>query len=143
MLNRSLRRLQRYGGALDARGDTIIEVFIAIGIVSLVLTSAYAVTNRNTQIAQKIQEQGQAQKLVERQIELLRDFDGSISDSECLSDDPPQAISGDACKNITAGGSGATYTLSIINKGDSVYAVSATWDVLGGQQANVTMYYRR
>ena len=54
------------------RGDTIIEVLIAIGIVSLVLTSAYALTNKNVSSIQQVQEQGYAQKVAEQQVELLR-----------------------------------------------------------------------
>lgn len=132
----------------NKKGDTIIEVLIAIGIVSLVLVSAYAVTNRNAQATQKIQEQGQAQKLVERQLELMRGFSGAISQDGCLvvNAGAVNAVSGVACK-MTADGSGASYTLAIKRPNPSaepmLYSVSATWDALGGQTANVTMYYRR
>lgn len=127
----------------EQRGDTIVEVLIAISIVSLILTSAYAVTNRNAQVAQKIQEQGQAQKLVEREIELLRTYDGTIPAGWCLVSDGSgvTATSGAPCDQMTAEGSGATYKLTIT--GSSSYQITATWDALGGQTGNVTMYYRR
>lgn len=139
---RNVRKLFKWS---EQRGDTIIEVLIAISIVSLVLTSGYAATNRNAQVAQKIQEQGQAQKLVERQIEFLRTFTGTIHDGDCLlsSDTGVTAISGAPCDQMTAEGSGATYKLSITDKGSSLYQIVATWDALGGQTGNVTMYYRR
>ena len=54
-------------------GDTIVEVLIASAIASLVLVSAYALTNKNVGAIQEAQEQSVAQKLVEQQVELLRD----------------------------------------------------------------------
>ena len=147
-LSKIIKRVRQQPVFSDRRGDTIIEVLIAIGIVSLVLTSAYALTNRNAQSAQKTQEQGQAQKLIESQIELMRGYDSVINDDDCLSGDPTlHTLSGDACKNIFAASSGAAYTLRI-TRPDSIheptlYKIKATWDALGGQTGNVTMYYRR
>lgn len=141
-----MRSLKRLSVWTDKRGDTIIEVLIAIGIVSFVLTSAYAVTNRNTQASQKIQEQGQAQKLVERQIELLRSYSGPITGGSCL--DIPDVTTGVVVQTTgppcdkTADGSGAIYALKI-TQAAGTYKVSASWDALGGQTGNVTMYYRR
>lgn len=128
----------------NKRGDTIVEVLIAIGIVSLVLTSAYALTNRNVQTSQKVQEQGQAQKLVEQQIELLR-ANPTITDAEldgkCLS--RPYGDVSSSCEDYTAAGSGAEYTIKFDASNSPVYAVSATWDTIGGQESQITMYYRR
>ena len=120
------------------RGDTIIEVLIAIGIVSLVLTSAYALTNRNIQVSQEVQEQAYAQKLVEGQVELLRAAatkpaaDGCFNASGAL-------VNGTACK-ITNGG--ATYTLLVHPSSATQYSVQANWTTLDGKSANVTVYYR-
>lgn len=141
MLDKLMSKVRQRRISSDVRGDTIIEVLIAIGIVSLALTSAYAVTNRNAQASQKIQEQGQAQKLVEGQIELLRGYSGTIPANGCMLSGTT-AGSGTACQGITAASSGAKYKLSI-NLAVDTYTVSATWDALGGQQGNVTMYYRR
>lgn len=126
------------------RGDTIVEVLIAISIISLVLVSAYTVTNRNALAAQKVQEQGQAQRLVERQIELLRGFRGTIPADSCMISTGGVLSLGSltACQLQTAG-SGATYTVNIQPKLDSVYQISAEWDALNGKRASVTMYYRR
>ena len=121
------------------RGDTIIEVLIAIGIVSLVLTSAYALTNRNIQISQEVQEQAYAQKLVERQVELLRaapikpTMDGCFNTSGL-------PVSGPACQ-VTNGG--ASYTLLVHPLASaSQYSVQAIWQTLDGKTANVTVYYQ-
>jgi type II secretory pathway pseudopilin PulG len=146
MLNRLIQRTKQHRVFSDVRGDTIIEVLIAIGIVSLVLTSAYALTNRNAQSAQKTQEQGQAQKLVESQIELMRGYSGTISNGDCLLVSDTGVVttaSGAPCANIAAASSGATYKLTIETTNGQLYKLTATWDALGGQTGNVTMYYRR
>jgi type II secretory pathway pseudopilin PulG len=57
---------------LSQAGDTIIEVLICIGVVSLILGGAF-VTTRNSQIGVRdSQEHAEALKLVESQIEQLR-----------------------------------------------------------------------
>ena len=121
------------------RGDTIIEVLIAIGIVSLVLTSAYALTNRNIQISQEVQEQAYAQKLVERQVELLRAAPTKPSADGCF-DTTGAIVSGTACK-ITNGG--ASYTLLVHHlTAANQYSVQATWQTIHDKTANVTVYYQ-
>lgn len=145
----------------NQRGDTIVEVLIAIGIVSLVLTTAYNMSNRNKQTMQNTREQTQAQKLVEGQIELLREQENpsNMSDkcfvrvaSTASEDDEggggfeSQSTSGDNCVvdangyQAVDGYSGAKYSLSI-KYSSSVYTIKATWDKLGGGTGNVTMYY--
>ena len=121
------------------RGDTIIEVLIAIGIVSLVLTSAYALTNRNIQISQEVQEQAYAQKLVERQVELLRAASIKPTADSCFST-AGVIVSGTAC-NVTNGGADYTlllHHLTAVNQ----YSVQAKWQTLDGKTANVTVYYQ-
>ncbi|HKR82221.1 MAG TPA: prepilin-type N-terminal cleavage/methylation domain-containing protein [Candidatus Saccharimonadales bacterium] len=57
---------------LSERGDTIVEVLIAIAVVSMVLGGAYATTNKSLQATRSAQEQGVALKLVETQLEQLK-----------------------------------------------------------------------
>lgn len=57
---------------MGQRGDTIVEVLISVAVISLVLASAYAISNRNTSTTQDTQEHSQAQQIVQRQIESLR-----------------------------------------------------------------------
>ena len=52
-------------------GDTIIEVLVAMAIVSLTLGSSYAVINRTLANARQAQEHGEALKLLEGQFEQL------------------------------------------------------------------------
>lgn len=142
----------------NQRGDTIVEVLIAIGIVSLVLTTAYNMSNRNRQTMQNTREQTQAQKLVEGQIELLREQENpSNMSNKCFvriageggdtEDLEPRSTSDNQCL-VDANGyqaasdySGAKYSLSINYSSSNVYTIKATWDKLGGGTGNVTMYY--
>jgi len=53
-------------------GDTIIEVLIAIAIISLVLASAFAITSRDLQDIHQAQEHTSGLKFAENQLEQLR-----------------------------------------------------------------------
>ncbi len=53
-------------------GDTLVEVLIAILIVSLVLTGAYVTTNRSALGVRNAQEQAEALKLIQGQLEQVR-----------------------------------------------------------------------
>ncbi len=59
-------------GQRAERGDTIVEVLIAIAVVSTVLGGAYVTTNRSLQNTRSAQEQSNAVKVVESQLELLK-----------------------------------------------------------------------
>jgi prepilin-type N-terminal cleavage/methylation domain-containing protein len=132
---------------LKQRGDTIVEVMIAIAIVSLVLVTAYGVTNRNTLSIQATQEREQAQHLVEAQIEALRTAGGITTSGECFDGTTESAT----CDNFSPAGTGVTYTVKITgpaglnHASPSTYMIAINWSTLTGNHANdgnVTMYYR-
>lgn len=135
---------------LGQAGDTIVEVLIAIAIISLVLTAAYATTNRNTIATQNNEEHIQAQHLVEAQIEALRAQNGINATGECFNG----ADEVGTCNAFTAAGSGATYTLKVegptglvtpTDGTERTYTVTATWTSLGAQtdnNSNISMIYR-
>src|SRR6056297_1097853 len=54
------------------RGDTIIEVMLAMSVIALVLGSSYAIANRSTRIGREAQERTEALKEVETQVERLK-----------------------------------------------------------------------
>lgn len=130
-------------------GDTIVEVLIAISIVSLVLTTAYMVTNKNSLTMQATQERTQAQKLIERQIELLRAAASVPAASFCFIDDGGSTStdltqcsfnqSGDSSTDTSA----ALYKIAITPNTPSsdTFEVKATWDRIGGGSSNITMNY--
>jgi prepilin-type N-terminal cleavage/methylation domain-containing protein len=123
------------------RGDTIIEVLIATAIVSLVLTSAYALTSRNVRTNQAVQEQAYAQKLVEKQVELLRAVASKPTSDKCFNDSgTPVDVTDAACKPTNGG---ADYQLTVHPTGSAdTYSITATWASLTGGNSNITVYYR-
>lgn len=56
----------------SSRGDTIVEVLIAIAIVSLVLVSAFVVTQKSAQAVRDSQERSEVEQLLQQQVELVR-----------------------------------------------------------------------
>jgi Tfp pilus assembly protein PilV len=59
---------------LNARGDTIVEVLIAIIVLSTVLVTAYALATRSLKENQQAQEHSQALKIAEGQLEALKAY---------------------------------------------------------------------
>jgi type II secretory pathway pseudopilin PulG len=59
---------------LTVRGDTIVEVLIAIAVAGAALGGAYALVNANVKSNQLAQERSVAVKVAESQIELLRSY---------------------------------------------------------------------
>ena len=57
---------------LNTRGDTIVEVLIALAVCSLLLGGAFATTTRSLAGARQSQERGEALKIAESQAEALR-----------------------------------------------------------------------
>lgn len=58
---------------LDNRGDTILEVLISVAVVGLMLVSVATLTNRSLLTTRQAQENGEAQKIAETQLELFRE----------------------------------------------------------------------
>lgn len=56
----------------DQRGDTIVEVLVALAVLGAVLGGAYVVVNRNVLSNQSSQERIQAVKIAESQFERLK-----------------------------------------------------------------------
>lgn len=69
MLRRHRALRQRRG---NERGDTIVEVLIAVGVLGAVLGGATVVVNRNIKTNLAAQERLQVTRLAERQVELYR-----------------------------------------------------------------------
>jgi hypothetical protein len=145
---------------LGQRGDTIVEVVIAIAVASAALIGAYASTNKNSLSTQTAQERTQAVKLVETQVEYLRAASGISAPNNCFvidsgSGTPGKAVvglgslGGNLCI-VTGDGVKATaldqlvYRLSVSLDGSTnSYKVSAVWDNIAGTGTNnAVMYYR-
>lgn len=134
-----LARLLKSRRDLGQKGDTIIEVMIAVGIVSLVLTAAYAVTNRSVQSSQQAQEQSYGQKLVEQQVELLRAAATKPALAGCFDQTGSFQTLLASCKKTNGG---AVYALTVKNISGADYSVQATWETVNGGNADITVYYK-
>lgn len=139
----------------ESKGDTMIEVLISIAIISLVLTISYALSNRNSQYIQQSQERGEAQKISEQQLELLRNYltsdtDWNASHYLCFDDGdpatntPPQPTTNidDCNKGIQDNGVGRYNTIIAYDSTTATYTVNTAWSSLTSvpQQALAISY---
>lgn len=154
---------------LNNRGDTIVEVLIAIVVLGAALGGAFAISNRSQRAQQDNHERYQAQLYANQQAELLRagygefltaggtrsDFNTTnhvhrISASNpCFDPADGEAQSAASCTgwdgiytvNVTdISGSGA----ESVNSGVSelTYSVTVTWDSIAtGKQSQVELLY--
>ncbi len=144
-------QLSRIGIRHSQAGDTIVEVLLAIAIVSFVLVAAFATTNKNTQMNQDTQERGQALQLASSQVEFLHtkdlgsgncfDADGSVQIAAAPPSASPCTVKNDG---TTAQPSDQlAYKIAITTVGTATYKVSVTWDsVASSTPSSVTLYYQ-
>jgi len=141
------------------RGDTIVEVLIAIAVIGAVLSGAYVVVNSNTRNSQSAQERSTAVKLAESQLELLRSYvvtnDALPTDTQfCLSTtggaiDPPRVITGTIPAPDTAAPGypaqckvDGLYAVGIQAATSNRFTVYVAWDSLSGGRAQVSIAYK-
>ena len=137
---------------LTQTGDTIVEVLLAIAIVSAVLGGAYASTSGSLSGSRRSQERGEAVKLLQGQLERLNEAAHSPTVNLLTAPNPfclivsggvltPVAATNPGCQQ----GVGSRYRLSIQRAGN-VYTATAQWDRVGGGgtsgQDQVVMIYR-
>jgi prepilin-type N-terminal cleavage/methylation domain-containing protein len=92
-----LRRL----GPLGQAGDTLIEVLICILIVAVILTGAYVTTNKSSQGIRNSQEHAEALKLVQSQLEEVRQNVSKTSGSTVFITAPPFCMLNGAAVSTT------------------------------------------
>lgn len=156
----------RFMRFLNQRGDTIVEVLIAIAVVSSVLGISYATMNRNVLIGRDNQERSEAVRLGEGQIESLKSLasynraaiDAQGTTGFCLDGGTIVGLSGgapaataqaDLRANYPAGPCyrNSIYRIGVrFDPGEDVYRVFVRWDSLLGSDDSdvneVTMLYR-
>ena len=59
---------------MKQRGDTLVEVLLAMSVIGLILGSSYAIANRSLATGRNAQEQTEAVKLAESQLEFLKAY---------------------------------------------------------------------
>lgn len=60
--------------SLSTKGDTIVEVIMALAVISAVISGAYVTANRSLNNTRQAQERGEALKYVEGQLERIKVF---------------------------------------------------------------------
>lgn len=128
-------------------GDTIVEVLIAVVVVSSVLTGAFAISNMSLKSIRMSQERSEAQKLAQQSIEAL----GAV-----VKTSPAAVVAGEFCiTNDSSGNNIATvytdddcldatnsrYRTKITVSG-TTYKVKMNWDGLNGIDQELIYYYR-
>jgi Tfp pilus assembly protein PilV len=151
-------RLTRFKLAKAERGDTIVEVLIAMAVLALIITGADVAVNRTAKSALDVQEHAQALKLVESQAEALRNYNGSAS-FDCFSYNPitktltpataitplpsPCTFDGDGSEATTTSVPAYTVTITPGSVTPITYTIAATWpNVFGPGVASVSLEYR-
>ncbi|HSX44027.1 MAG TPA: hypothetical protein VLE69_01900 [Candidatus Saccharimonadales bacterium] len=125
---------------LSNRGDTIVEVLIAIVVVSMVLGAAFVLSNRSAKNTRQAQERGEALKYVESQIEQIKANKPTGSGFCYAKDGSGVSPSGGATCSFGSIPNG--YRISI-TQSSGTYTVTAVWDnALGAGQDQMVMYYK-
>lgn len=141
---------------LNQRGDTIAEVLVVIGILSLILSGAFVLTNRSLQSARSAQERLSAIKLVESQVEQIKNVSGtansatifgpSIPNPFCINASGVVVAASNAACTMGAEGNPATgqpaYKISVSRVGND-FTVNNKWDSATGRgQETIIIKYR-
>jgi len=151
-----VRLMLRKSLARQEHGDTLVEVLIAMAVISLVLAGAYVTTNRSLLAARDAQERGNALKLVESQIEQLKGVVANDPDAIFVSAPSPFCIintnavttSTDPKCKVDGSGNPTTvepaYELGIVrDAGTDTFTITNRWTSVRGDVTNqVQMKYR-
>ena len=127
----------------NSRGDTIVEVLIAVAIVSLTLTGAYASVNRSTNATRTAQERAEALKWAETQVEQIKaDPAATLPNSAfCYNTDLSRSPTAPCVKT-----NGVQYSATInqilpLNSGN--FQVVVTWPGLNSTTNQVELDYKK
>lgn len=138
------------------RGDTMVEVLVAIAVVALVLGGAYVTTNRSLQATRAAQERMVALKLAESQMERLKGLAASDPDTIfgtstalpfCIdaSTNAPVSADNEACAVDSSGAPTAdepVFRLSMVRTGNT-FVLTETWfNVSGRNTDSLELRYR-
>lgn len=169
IIARRYTRHHSVGTKLNQIGDTIIEVLVALAIISLVLVGAYVVSSNSERAVRDSQEHAEASKLLQGQIELIKGLaksgtvnvfnstyifcvlqDGSDVSTSITTDatgrPAPTAdtyspnLYAPGCKSV---GPSKLYNIAISYNGSTHdFYLTARWDRIGGGVNQVDLTYR-
>lgn len=148
---------------LASRGDTIVEVMIAIAVISSVLAGAFSVTQKSSKAVRDSQEKGEMMQLLQGQIELIREkalaaqstSDAIYSSSTLFCMNPADGTRvnfgdtiqvtnttgyPDQCKNL---GPGSLYAIAVrYDATGNYFKAEGRWDGLSGTTNTLDLFYR-
>jgi prepilin-type N-terminal cleavage/methylation domain-containing protein len=143
------------------RGDTIIEVMLAIAVLGMVLAASYNIANRALMTGRYAQEQTEAVKQAESQLEKLKykaslvkpgdSVTGTIFDTAsgsttfCIGDDSSlsKITSTNSSYDSVCKGRSGLYALAInYSATNKTFIVTASWDSPIVNNANVKVAYK-
>jgi Mg-chelatase subunit ChlD len=88
----------------NERGDTILEVMISVTVLSLVLTTSFALANRSTLANRQAGERGEASKIAQAEMEKLKLYISTSGGGNLPAEGEFFCLSPDASKIIDLGG---------------------------------------
>ncbi len=132
------------------RGDTIVEVFVVIAVLSLVLGGAFVATNRNLQDSREAQERVNALKLVEAQVEQIKNLSTTnpvalfgATNPYCITNlvikYPPACTVGTSGVAPLAGEPAFDLT---INESGNTFTIKSTWKGVRSDDRKLEIKYR-
>ena len=145
---------------LNKAGDTLVEVLIAISVVSVVLAGAYVMTNRSLSSTRDAQERVNATKLAETQIEIIKGtlikdsskiFGSTVPVDFCIPPTNPSLVvqsgSSDLCAKMDMGGNSPVTKQPIfavnVHRDGNNFNVTVKWTSSDGKSPqNVSLLYR-
>ena len=141
-----LKRTDRH-----SRGDTIVEVMIALSLLSFALTTSYSTVNRSMQSARNSQEHSEALQYLNSQVELARADAADTAlynpiGSFCMDATAKRILSSDAACTVGIEGFyklSITYDARPSNGHDQdIFTFKVTWPGIGqlGQQTEQLNY---
>lgn len=142
---------------LSQRGDTLVEVLIAMAVVSSVLGAAYVSANRSLQASRASQERGEAIRIIESQAEQVKVFSSSsggggmfdIFNTFCIAMNGPNEGNKKVISGSTPECSQGFYQTSITYTAPSpagslndYFTIRVQWNRVGGGIDEATNVYR-
>lgn len=144
------------------RGDTIVEVLLAMSVVGIVLGAAFGIANRSIALGQDAQERTEALKIAESQLELFRSqypVDSSLrarldNQAFCFDMTTPSPTVLDAtnakCKDKNPLGAEGFFTIVITPPGiadpTGSYSFEVNWERIGrsaaGERNSLSLYFK-
>lgn len=132
----------------DQRGDTIVEVLIAIAVISAVLAGAFTVTQRSSQAVRSSQERGEMLHLLQGQVEGVRALalapggeNSPVYSSAafCINNSGQHTPAGTACNF----GTDNRYRVTVnYDSTSDVFTFNGQWDGPNGNPQSARLLYK-